>query len=97
MSAFQAYAGAYEFDGGAFSWRCYATARVYEVRQRGHAPLPRAPHGRKWVAPVQQAYEQAVECLVDDTVEEFSQILLQVEARSCAPVERRAAPALGIA
>jgi len=80
MSAFQAYSGAYEFAGSSYGWRCYATARVYEVRQKRHAPLPSAPQGRKWVAPPREAYEPDVACLVDATVEEFSQILLQVES-----------------
>lgn len=78
MSAFQAYAGAYEFAGRFYGWRCYATARVYEVRQKRHAPLPSAPRGRKWVGPSREACEADVACLVDETVEEFSQILLQV-------------------
>jgi len=80
MSAFQAYAGAYEHEGGAFAWRCYATARVHEIRRREHGPLPSPPAGRKWVSPTRQGHEQDVSCLVDETVEEFSQILLQVQA-----------------
>jgi len=80
MSAFQAYAGAYEHEGGAFAWRCYATARIHEVRRREHGPLPRPPKGRKWVSPARHGCEQDVSCLVDETVEEFSQILLQVQA-----------------
>ena len=79
MSAFQAYGGAYEHDGGGYSWSCYATTRVYEIRRREHAPLPKAPNGRKWIAPVQQDYEDLVACLVDEAVEQFSQILLQVK------------------
>ena len=78
MSAFQAYAGAYEHEGALFSWRCYATARVYAIRHNAHAPFPKAPKGRKWVSPAQQDYEQVVGCLVDEAVEDFSQILLQV-------------------
>jgi hypothetical protein len=91
MSAFQAYSGAYEFAGNSYGWRCYATARVYEVRQKRHAPLPSAPHGRKWVAPPREAYEADVTCLVDATVEEFSQILLQVEAEGRAEAASAAA------
>ena len=72
MSAFQAYSGAYEFAGSSYGWRCYATARVYEVRQNRHAPLPSAPQGRKWVAPPRAAYDPDVACLVDAAVEEFS-------------------------
>jgi hypothetical protein len=85
MSAFQAYAGAYEFDGGAYAWRCYATARIHEVRRREHGPPPAPPKGRKWVSPARQSFEQDVSCLVDETVEEFSQILLQVQPQARAP------------
>jgi hypothetical protein len=80
MSAYQSYTGAYEHEGGAFAWRCYATARIHEIRRREHGPLPRPPQGRKWVSPGRQAYQQDVSCLVDEAVEEFSQILLQVQA-----------------
>lgn len=80
MSAFQSYAGAYEFDGGDFAWRCYSTARVYEVRRSEHAPFPCPPTGRKWVLPERSRHAPDVVCLVDEAVEEFSQILLQVEA-----------------
>jgi hypothetical protein len=81
MSAFQAYAGAYEHQGASYSWRCYATARVYEIRHSDHGPFPKAPNGRKWIAPEQRTYDQLVGCLVDEGVEEFSQILLQVDPR----------------
>ena len=80
MSAFQSYAGAYEFDGGDFAWRCYSTTPVYEVRRSEHAPFPSAPNGRKWVLPDQSRHSPDVACLIDAAVEEFSQILLQVEA-----------------
>jgi hypothetical protein len=91
MSAFQAYSGAYEFAGISYGWRCYATARVYEVRQKRHSPLPSAASGRKWVAPPREAYEPDVACLVDASVEEFSQILLQVAAERRAEVQSAAA------
>ena len=91
MSAFQAYSGAYEFAGNSYGWRCYATARVYEVRQKRHAPLPSPPHGRKWVASPREAYEADVACLIDASVEEFSQILLQVEADRLAETATAAA------
>ena len=78
MSAFQAYAGAYEYDGASFGWRCYATARVYAIRHSAHAPFPAPPQGRKWIFPAQQDYKQVVGCMVDEAVEDFSQILLQV-------------------
>lgn len=97
MSAFQAYAGAYEFEGGAYAWRCYATARIHEVRRREHGPLPRPPHGRKWVSaadlsPARHAAPE-VSCLVDETVEEFSQILLQVQPEPRNFLVRDAEPA----
>jgi hypothetical protein len=82
MSAFQPYTGAYEFAGSAFGWRCYATARVYEVRQSGHGPFPEAPQGRKWLSAPRPNYEPAVICLVDATVADFTQILLQVQPLS---------------
>ncbi|CAN7398554.1 hypothetical protein LJR219_002476 [Phenylobacterium sp. LjRoot219] len=86
MSAFQAYAGAYEFDGGAYAWRCYATARIHEIRRREHGPPPPPPTGRKWVAPARQGPDcsngQDVSCLVDEAVDEFSQILLQVQPQA---------------
>jgi hypothetical protein len=94
MSAFQAYAGAYDFDGGSYSWRCYATARVYAIRKSEHTPFPTAPEGLKWVTPARQ--EQQVDCLVEDGVGEFSQILLQVQAQpeaSLAPQTRQRAEA----
>jgi hypothetical protein len=84
MPAFQAYAGDYEFDGKRFSWRCYATTRLYEIRSADHAPFPQAPQGRKWMSPVQQDYERTVGCLVDEAVEDFSQILLQVSPKPAA-------------
>jgi hypothetical protein len=87
MSAFQAYAGAYEFAGSDYCWQCYATVRVHEVRQSGHWPFPEAPAGRKWLTAPRQNYEPAVGFLVDVTVEEFSQILLQVQPQS-QPIER---------
>ena len=80
MSAFQAYTGAYEINGEAYDWRCYATARVYEIRRREHGPVPEAPTGRKWISPVQQRCEP-VSCLVDASVEDYSHILLQVQPK----------------
>ena len=82
MSAFQCYAGAYEFGGGDFAWRCYATARVYDVRRSEHAPFPGPPSGCKWVLPAPRNHAPDVACLVDEAVEDFSQILLQVEPRA---------------
>jgi hypothetical protein len=81
MSAFQAYAGAYEHDGQLVDWRCYATTRVHAVRRRDHAPLPNAPAGRKWLwqSPLRQ--EPEVGWLVDETAGDFSHILLQIQVR----------------
>lgn len=79
MSAFQAYTGAYDFAGSSYGWRCYATTRVYQIRESGHGPFPQAPTGRKWLIQPRQNYEPAVGCLVDEIVEDFSQILLQVQ------------------
>jgi hypothetical protein len=79
MSAFQAYAGAYEFEGEAFNWRCYATARVHAVRRREHAPFPSAPPGRKWLWRSSQRLEPVVAWLVDEWADEFSHMLLQVQ------------------
>jgi len=95
MSAFQSYAGAYEFDGGDFAWRCYATARVYEVRRSEHAPFPHAPVGRKWVLAERQHGGADVACLVDEAIGEFSQILMQVAAMPTA--RANAEPALATA
>jgi hypothetical protein len=78
MSAFQAYAGAYEFGDEAFSWRCYATIRVHAVRRQEHAPFPPAPSGRKWLWLSPMHAEPAVGWLVDDSADEFSHILLQI-------------------
>lgn len=91
MSAFQSYAGAYEFRGGRFTWRCYATARVYGVRRAEHAPLPFAPDGKKWVRQPPHHHAPDVAWLVDATVEEFSQILLQVEPDAGTRAARRIA------
>lgn len=78
MSAFQAYAGAYETRGDRFTWRCYATTRVYGVRAADHAPFPNAPDGKKWFRQAAHYGSAEVAWLVDEAVEEFSQILLQV-------------------
>jgi len=78
MSAFHAYAGAYEYCGQSFSWRCYATVRVHEVRRQEHSPFPTAPPGRKWLWHSPLHHEPDVGWLVDETAEEFSHILLQI-------------------
>jgi len=79
MSAFQAYAGAYEHEGDLFRWRCYATTRVHDLRRTDHCPLPPAPEGRTWMLQKPDRKAAAVAWLVDQSVTEFSQILLQVE------------------
>jgi hypothetical protein len=94
MSAFQAYAGAYEFRGESYRWRCYATTRVHAVRHSDHRPLPKAPPGRKWLKQSPLHHEPNVAWLVDEGVEDFSHILLQMVAEpGSAPVrtERLAA------
>jgi hypothetical protein len=78
MSAFQAYAGAYDYAGRSFSWRCYATTRVHAVRSRDHAPFPKAPPGLKWLWQSPMHHEPEVGWLVDDCAQEFSHILLQI-------------------
>lgn len=82
MSAFQAYAGGYEFEGVPYAWRCYATVRVHAIRSLDHGPFPRPPEGLKWTAPVQQQHERQVACLLDEGVVDFSLILLQVQQRA---------------
>ncbi|MFC3070416.1 hypothetical protein [Phenylobacterium soli] len=77
MSAFQAYGGAYEHDGRSFRWRCYATARVYEVRE-GDPALP-APRGKKWIRKSPFRGEPEFSWLIDEAIEDFSHILLQME------------------
>jgi hypothetical protein len=79
MSAFQAYAGGYEFEGQSFGWRCYATTRVHAVRRREHAPLPPAPEGRTWRWQSSDRRQPEVAWLVDEGAEEFSHILLQID------------------
>ncbi len=80
MSAFQAYAGAYEFGGASYNWRCYATARVYDARKQEHGPFPPAPQGRKWIAVSDgRATDLALSWLIDEDTADFSQILVQVE------------------
>jgi len=102
MSAFQAYAGAYEFGGESFAWRCYATTRIHAVRRRDHGPFPAATGGRKWVWQAPLHHEPEVAWLVDEGVDEFSQILLQVQpaaapATAAAHRAARAAPKAEVA
>lgn len=89
MSAFQAYAGAYEHRGRRVRWRCYATVRIYDLRRSEHAPLPPAPAGKKWTGHPPHSRDTEVHWMVDESVADFSQILLQVESDAPAP-ERRA-------
>ncbi len=84
MSAFLAYGGAYEFAGRQYSWRCYATARVHEVRKREHGPDPKAPRGLKWVTTQVRHGEPEVIWLMDDGIDDFSQMLVQVEPQYAA-------------
>lgn len=89
MSAFQAYGGSYEFDGRPYSWRCYATARVYEVRMSDHAPLPAAPKGKKWIRRNRHNGDAEFGWLIDSETGDFSQILLQVEPERRADERRQ--------
>jgi|SwirhisoilCB3_FD_contig_31_12492252_length_409_multi_7_in_0_out_0_1 hypothetical protein len=88
MSAFLAYGGAYEFAGREYRWRCYATARVYEVRKREHSPSPQAPNGRQWVTPQNDRRDPGVMWLMDEGIEDFSQMLVQVEPQAPPPSRR---------
>lgn len=78
MSAFQPYAGDYQKGGVVVHWQCYATVRIEGVRYADGEPLPAAPQGKKWLRAAERDGQPAVTCLVEDVVEEFSQILLQI-------------------
>lgn len=95
MSAFIAYGGAYEFAGRQYRWRCYATARVHEIRKREHGPSPLPPEGLQWVASEGRRGDPEVICLMDESVGEFSQMLVQVEPqmRAARPLNVVALPA----
>jgi hypothetical protein len=93
MSAFQPYVGAYAFGDQTYSWRCYATARIHAVRRAEHAPFPTPPGGRKWVWLSTAQHEPEVAWLVDEGVDEFSQILLQIQAPADASLRRARRPA----
>ncbi|MFC3070410.1 hypothetical protein [Phenylobacterium soli] len=79
MSAFAPYRGAYEADGQRYAWRCYATARIYEVRLADH-PLPPPPHGKAWLTAARHPGDDRMHWLVDEGIDRFSQILCAVEA-----------------
>lgn len=85
MPAFQPYGGGYEYGRARYSWRCYATTRIYELRLAEHAPFPTAPDGMKWACPVEKDERVAFGCLVDEMAEEFSQILVQVDSEAPQP------------
>jgi hypothetical protein len=87
MSAFQSYEGAYSFHGRDFRWRCYATARLHALRRTDHAPLPNPPQGMKWLTPSNSRVGLEVALLVDQDVDEISQILLQMEIAEVAQSE----------
>jgi hypothetical protein len=89
MSAFQAYAGAYESRGVFYKWRCYATARVHEVRTFDQGGIPEAPHGKRWILKSRREGEPEVAWLMDESTVDFSQILLQVEAHPAAAAQPR--------
>lgn len=79
MSAFKAYGGAYEHEGRPFIWRCYATARVLEVRASAHIPKSKPPRGFKWVRRSRHKGDEEFGWLVEAPTDGFSHILLQVE------------------
>ncbi|HSV02874.1 MAG TPA: hypothetical protein VLI41_06675 [Phenylobacterium sp.] len=91
MSAFQAYGGSYEYNGRAFSWRCYATTRVYEVRISDHVPHGSAPNGKSWIHRSRHKGDAEFAWLVDAGAERFSHILLQVDALGRADERREEA------
>jgi hypothetical protein len=78
MSAFVGYDGVYKHQDETFIWRCYATARVYDMRCGDHAPLPPAPVRKRWASARHRRFEKPVAFLVDEGVTEFSQMLVQV-------------------
>jgi hypothetical protein len=89
MSAFSAYDGAYEFNGDQYSWRCYATARVHELRKGDHAPFPKPPAGKKWITVRgRRQSDQTLTLLLDESITDFSQMLVQIEPRTFARSER---------
>lgn len=80
MPSFQSYAGTYQADGHRVRWRCYATARVYEVRPEPPENLPPPPIGRCWqVRPASSAGPRFA-WLVDAQDPDFSYMLLDVAA-----------------
>ena len=91
MSAFLAYGGAYEFGGRQYRWRCYATARVYEIRKQEHGPSPQTPEGLRWISPQRRRGDPEVLWLMDEDSDDFSQMLVQVEqqARASRPPRDR--------
>jgi hypothetical protein len=81
MPAFQPYAGVYDDGRELYRWSCYATCRVYEVREIDDS-LPAPPGGRKWVAKRQHGQSGAhLALLVDGPTSEFSHMLAQVSRR----------------
>ena len=88
MSAFSAYGGAYEFNGEQYDWRCYATARVHELRKVEHAPFAKPPAGKKWITVHgRKTSEPTLRMLLDEGATDISQMLVQIEPRSFTPVK----------
>ena len=94
MSAFLAYGGAYEFAGRQYRWRCYATARVHAIRKREHVLDPKAADGLIWVSGQGRRGDPDVLCLMDEGAENFSQMLIQIEAQMPPPPRRISLAAL---
>lgn len=80
MAAFQPYTGAYRDEREAYSWSCYATCPVYEVRAF-RPGLPPPPADRKWVRMLQYGQRgPQLAMLVDHRTADFSQMLAQISA-----------------
>ena len=79
MSSFQSYTGEYSSGGRRYRWRCYATARVYELRRADHVPLPPAPEGKAWAWRSQREGEPQAAWLVDADLPQLSHMLVQFE------------------
>jgi hypothetical protein len=78
MAAFNPYSGAYVSEGREFSWRCYSTTHVHDMRLMEHRSFDPVP-GRQWVEiQTRHPREPKVAFLVDGGAGDFSQMLTQV-------------------
>jgi hypothetical protein len=78
VPAFNPYRGAYAFGDEAFTWQCYATVRVYELRRVEHARTVAAPEGRRWALSERHPEDLRLAWLIDADAAEFSHILSRV-------------------